>query len=269
MVTVRADAAADRGEALLAFDGVRAATGDPDRPSELTLAVRQGEIVGLLSAEPLDAGPLGSESAGVLRLALGLERPASGRVALFGTDLAGASRAQQAPLRARVGVVWRGGALFDDEDVAGNVGFPLRQLRRRPAVEVARAVRESLLLVGLEHIEHLRADELADGVRCRVALARAVVHRPALLLLDDPSAGLDPLAADAVAQLVAQLRDRLGLGVLVVTRDARWVLPIADRVAILRGGHVVAAGCAADVRANADPAVQQLLAGRAVGPLVP
>ena len=267
MVTARADAATVRDEPLLAFDGVRAATGDRERPSDLTLAVPRGAIVALLSAEPLDAGPLGS--AAVLRLALGLERPAGGRVTLFGTSLAGATRARRAALRARVGVVWRGGALFDDEDVADNVGFPVRQLQRCPAAAVARAVRESLLLVGLEHIEHVRTDELADGVRCRVALARAVAHRPELLLLDDPSAGLDPLAADAVAQLVVQLRDRLGLSVLLVSRDARWALPIADRVAVLRGGRIAVAGSAADVRAAPDPAIQQLLAPRAVGPLAP
>jgi len=267
VVSARADSTAGRDEPLLAFEAVGMATGDPEQPCELTLGVPRGAIVALLSAEPLDAGPLAS--AAVLRLALGLEQPASGRVTLFGTNLADVSRAQQASLRARVGVVWRGGALFDDADVAGNVGFPLRPLQRRPAVEVARAVRESLLLVGLEHIEHVPVDELAAGVRCRVALARAVVQRPALLLLDDPSAGLDPLAADAVARLVVQLRDRLGLAVLLVSRDARWSLPIADHVAVLRGGRIVAAGSAADLRASADPAVQQLLTPRAVGPLVP
>lgn len=267
MVTARADVGPVGDTPLLAFDEVRAATGDPERPSEITLAVRPGAIVALLSAEPLDAGPLASGA--LPRLALGLERAAGGRVVLFGTPLEGASRAQRAALRARVGVVWRGGALFDDDDVAGNVGFPLRQLQRRPGPEVARAVRESLLLVGLEHIEHVRADELAAGVRVRVALARAIAHRPELLLLDDPSGGLDPLAADAMAQLVVQLRDRLGLGVLVVSRDACWALPIADHVAVLRGGRIVAAGSAAEVRAVADAAVQQLLAPRAVGPLRP
>jgi phospholipid/cholesterol/gamma-HCH transport system ATP-binding protein len=262
-----ARAATARAEPVLAFDGVRPAAGDPEQPSDVTLAVPRGAIVALLSAEALDATSL--RSSALLRLALGLERPARGRVTLFGADLATASRAERAALRQRVGVVWRGGALFEDDDVADNVGFPLRRGRKRPADEVAWAVRESLLLVGLEHIEHVRADELAGGVRSRVALARAIAHRPELLLLDDPGAGLDPLAADAMSQLVAQLRDRLELTVLVVSRDARWSLPIADHVAILRGGRIVTAGRADDVRASADPAVRQLLAARAVGPLAP
>jgi ABC-type transporter Mla maintaining outer membrane lipid asymmetry ATPase subunit MlaF len=125
---------------------------------------------------------------------------------------------------------------------------------------VARAVRESLLLVGLKHVEHRAADALPDDVRARVALARAVAHRPELLLLDEPAAGLDPIAADAVRELVRQLRHRLGIAVVLLARDPAFALPIADHAAVLHAGRIAAHGPPAALRACPDPAVQQLLA---------
>jgi ABC-type transporter Mla maintaining outer membrane lipid asymmetry ATPase subunit MlaF len=123
--------------------------------------------------------------------------------------------------------------------------------------------------VGPAQIDHVRADERAGGVRSRAALARPTAHGREVWLLDARGAGLYPLAADAMRPLGALLRHRLELTVLLVSRDARWALPIADHVAILRGGRIVTAGRDDDVCASADPAVRQLLAARAVGPLAP
>src|SRR5690606_9080293 len=168
-----------------------------------------------------------------------------------------------------IGVVWSGGALFPDRDVAGNVGFVLRELLGRPREEAARAVRESLLLVGLKHVEHRAVETLTDGVRQPVALARAIAHRPELLLLDEPAGGLDPVAADALRTLVGQLRARLGVTIVVASRDPGWALPIADSAAVLHAGAIVAEGPPARLRVAPDAAVQQLLAGRAHGPIEP
>jgi ABC-type transporter Mla maintaining outer membrane lipid asymmetry ATPase subunit MlaF len=145
----------------------------------------------------------------------------------------------------------------------------LREVQCRPRPEVERAVRESLLLVGLKHVEHLRVDALPEGAQRRVALARAIAHRPELLLLDEPAAGLDPVGADAVRELVGQLRERLGLAVLVATRDPGFALRAADRIAVLHRGGIAAEGTPDALRRAPDEAVQQLLAGRAHGPIVP
>jgi phospholipid/cholesterol/gamma-HCH transport system ATP-binding protein len=216
VVSTAAGSDGPHGGPLLTFEGVRVRGEDPERARDVTLAVPPGAIVALRCDET--RGGSAGLPASLLRAAVGLERPASGRITLFGRALATTARAERAVLRRRVGLVFRGGALFDDETVADNVGFALRRGPRRSSEEIAWAIRESLLLVGLEHIEHLRADELADGVRARVALARAVAHRPELLLLDEPAAGLAPPDADIVHQLIPQLRDRLGLSVLLLTR---------------------------------------------------
>jgi phospholipid/cholesterol/gamma-HCH transport system ATP-binding protein len=262
VVSAPAAVAPAAGVASVELDGLRAVAGEREVLRDLSLAAPRGAITALV-------GAAGAGKSTALRLALGLIRPEGGRARLLGCDLAAAAPAERAAVLRRVGIVWPGGALFADRDVAGNVGFALREVQRRPREEVARAVRESLLLVGLKHVEHLPVDSLADGVRRRVALARAVAHRPELLLLDEPAGGLDPVAADAVRELIRQLRDRLGLGVVVATRDPAWAFPIAEHVAILHGGRAAAEGSPAAVRATADPAVQQLLAGRAYGPIEP
>jgi ABC-type transporter Mla maintaining outer membrane lipid asymmetry ATPase subunit MlaF len=249
-------------EAPFALEGLGARAGDRELLAELSFAAPRGAIGALV-------GAAGSGKSTALRVALGLARAFAGRALLLGRELAAAPRAERAAVLARVGVVWPGGALFPDRDVAGNVGFALREVQGRPREEVARAVRESLLLVGLKHVEHRAVDELPDGLRRRVALARAVAHRPELLLLDEPAGGLDPVAADAMRELVRQLRDRLGLTVVLFTRDPAWALPIAEHAAVLHAGRVAAEGSPAALGASPDPAVQQLLAGRAHGPIEP
>lgn len=256
MSVAAAAPAAPAGAAPFALDAVTLRLAGRDVLEGLSCAAPPGAIVALV-------GAAGAGKSSALRVALGLVRPTAGRALLFGRALAGAGRAERRALLRRVGVVWPGGALFPDLDVAGNVGFALRAIARRPREEVARAVHEGLLLVGLKHVEHLAVDELDRGVRRRVALARAVAHRPELLLLDEPAGGLDPVAAGIVRELVRQLRDRLGLTVVLATRDPAWALATAERVAVLRAGRVVADEAAGALTAAE---VQRLLGGRERAP---
>ncbi|HEY8494426.1 MAG TPA: ATP-binding cassette domain-containing protein [Myxococcota bacterium] len=257
-------AAAERAPASAPFvlEGLHADGEGGALLRELHFAAPRGAIAALI-------GAAGSGKSTALRIALGLARASGGRALVLGRDLALAPRAERLAVLRRVGAVWPGGALFPERDVAANVGFALREVWGRPREEVERAVRESLLLVGLKHVEHLAVDALGEGARRRVALARAVAHRPELLVLDEPAGGLDPVAADAVRTLVRQLRDRLALTVVVATRDPAWALPIADHAAVLHEGRVVAAGSPATLRQSAEPAVRQLLAGSAHGPIAP
>jgi phospholipid/cholesterol/gamma-HCH transport system ATP-binding protein len=262
VVSAPAAAPAAPGEPAFVLERLSACAGGRELLRGLSFAAPRGAIVALL-------GAAGSGKTTALRLALGLALPDGGRALVLGRELAIVARTERAAILRRIGVVWPAGALFPDRDVAGNVGFVLREVQRRPREEVARAVRESLLLVGLKHVEHLAVDELPEGVRRRVALARAVAHRPELLLLDEPAAGLDPIAADAIRELVRQLRDRLALSVVVASCDPAWALPIVEHAAVLHEGRIAAEGAPAALRAAAHPAVQQLLAGRAHGPIAP
>ncbi|HTY18379.1 MAG TPA: ATP-binding cassette domain-containing protein [Myxococcota bacterium] len=242
--------------------GVARRAGDREVLADVSLAVPRGSITALL-------GVRGAGKSLLLRLALGLEPPDRGAVALLGRAPASLHGPERARLLARVGVVFTGGALFTDWSVARNVGFLSAAVQRRPPADVARAVRESLLLVGLKQVEHERADALSPGARQRVALARAIAHRPELLLLDDATGELDPIGTEAFLELVAQLRERLGLTVLAATRDPRAAFRIADRVAMLHGGRIAAEGIPDEIRRHPDAALQQLLAGRAHGPIAP
>ena len=231
----RGDAAAPA--AVLEASGVAKACGDRDVLDGLDFAVARGEFVALFGAS-------GAGKSLLLRLLLGLERPDAG----------------SASLRARCGVVFEQNALFEDRSVEDNVALALRAAPKRPAVALRRAVHESLVLVGLKHVEHLRPRALPAGARRRVALARAIVHEPELLIVDEPAAGLDPIAGAAIHEVIAQLRTRLDLTVLVATRDPQRALALADRGAFLHGGRIVPPG-------HSEAALHQLLQSRPHGPI--
>lgn len=251
---------------LLALEEAGRSDGERAVLRGVSFELAPGTLVALVGAS-------GAGKSLVVRLLLGLEACDAGRVRLLGHELGPGPEPLAAPERARLarrlGVVWPTDALFEGQSVARNVGFLLREVLRRPASEVARAVRESLLLVGLKHVEHVRVDDLAAGARRRVALARAIAHGPALLVLDEPAADLDPVGADAIGALVGQLRDRLGLGVLVATRDVGFARRVAQRLLVLHEGRIVADGAPDAVLRAPHEAVQQLLSGRAHGPIAP
>ncbi len=224
----------------------------------VSIAVAAGEHAVVLGAS-------GAGKSLLLRVALGLEPADAGRVELLGQDLAVVGRGARAALRSRVGVLLASDALFEERSVEENVALGVRARSREAA---RRAVREALLLVGLKHVEHRRPAALAAGERRRVALARAIAGRPALLVADEPAAALDPVAAGAMHVLLAQLRVRLELAVLVATRDPR-ALEGADRAHFLHGGRIAAADRPDLLRKRPDLALQQLLGGRPYGPIAP
>jgi ABC-type transporter Mla maintaining outer membrane lipid asymmetry ATPase subunit MlaF len=176
-------------------------------------AMARGESVVLHGAN-------GAGKSLLLRLWLGLERPDAGSVRLLGGDPARGSARERRALLARTGVVFEQDALFEDRSVRDNVALALAAVPGRSAAASHRAVHESLLLVGLKHVDHLRPRALPAGTRRRVALARAIAHRPELLLVDEPAAALDPPSASALHELLSQLHTRLDLSLLVTTRAA-------------------------------------------------
>lgn len=253
---------APAGEEVATLIGVRKAFGSHVVFDGLELSVPRGEISAVI-------GPSGSGKSLMLRHLLGLEPYDAGSVRLLGHEVRDLSAERHAELMMRIGMLFQFGALFDSLTVAENVGFALRHVHKRPEAEIRRRVRESLLLVGLKDVEALYPAQLSGGMRKRVALARAIAHQPEVLLVDEPTTGLDPIASDAIDELILQLRQRLGVTVLAITHDIRAAFKIANRVSMLYRGRIVASGTPQELRASPDEVVQQFLAGRAHGPITP
>ena len=194
---------------------------------DIDLSVARGEVVALV-------GGSGSGKTTLLRHMIGLTRPASGTVSLFGEPLfSGGAREQQARRR-RFGVLFQHGALFSALTVAENIGFPLRELGVATVAEIRDLVALKLAMVELEpSTALLMPSQLSGGMIKRVALARALALEPELLLLDEPTAGLDPDRSDAFVSLVRSLQDQLGLTVVLVTHDIDTLASLASKVAIL------------------------------------
>ncbi|WP_407277823.1 ATP-binding cassette domain-containing protein [Aromatoleum evansii] len=193
----------------------------------LDLTVQRGEVVALV-------GGSGSGKTTLLRHIIGLTRPAAGEVSVFGAPLFSGSVREQRMRRRRFGVLFQHGALFSAMNVAENIGFPLRELRLATDAEIANLVALKLSLVELEPATALLMPaELSGGMVKRVALARALALEPELLLLDEPTAGLDPDRSMAFVELVLSLQRQLGLTVVLVTHDVDTLAALATKIAIL------------------------------------
>jgi len=227
---------------------------------KLDLAIRRGAVTAIM-------GPSGTGKTTLLRLITGQLRADAGRVVVDGRDVAQLSRRELYAMRRRMGMLFQNGALLTDLDVFENVAFPLREHARLPERLVRNLVLSKLHAVGLRGAAPLSPQQLSGGMARRVALARAIVMDPQLLLYDEPFAGLDPISMGVVMRLIRSLNDALGISSIVVTHDVREISQIADSSYILSGGQVVASGTPAELREHPSPVVQQFMEGLADGPV--
>nr|WP_250901525.1 MULTISPECIES: ATP-binding cassette domain-containing protein [unclassified Dyella] len=221
----------------------------------LDLDVRRGEILGVV-------GGSGTGKSVLLRTIVGLRRPTSGQVQVFGQDLLRLPQEQRSRIERRFGVLFQNGALFSSQNVVENIAMPLIEHARlkRPEAEALGAVK--LALAGLpQGTEHKYPSELSGGMVKRAALARALALDPEILFLDEPTAGLDPISAAAFDQLILTLRDALGLTVFLVTHDLDTLYTICDRVAVLSQKKVLVCDRLDVVAQNPDPWVQSYFHG--------
>lgn len=226
----------------------------------LNLAVMPGEILVIV-------GRSGTGKSVFLKHLIGLMRPDSGRVLVDGEDLHQARWRQLARLRERFGMLFQGGALFDSLTVAENVAFPLREKTRLSEAEIAKVVDEVLQDVGLAGVGQRLPDQLSGGMRKRVALARALAHRPEIMLFDEPTTGLDPILVRSIHQLIADTQAHLGYTAVVVSHELPRVFDIASRVAMLHDGVLIEVAPPEQFQNSLNPVVQQFIAGRLEGPL--
>jgi phospholipid/cholesterol/gamma-HCH transport system ATP-binding protein len=226
----------------------------------IRIGIRRGDVTAIM-------GPSGTGKTTLLRLITGQLRPDAGRVIVDGLDVARLGRRDLYALRRRMGMLFQNGALLTDLDVFENVAFPLREHARLPERIVRNLVLTKLHAVGLRGAAQLQPQQLSGGMARRVALARAIVMDPQILLYDEPFAGLDPISMGVVMRLIRSLNDALGISSIVVTHDVREISQIADMSYILADGQVVASGTPRELHDHPSPIVHQFMAGLADGPV--
>lgn len=222
----------------------------------IDLVVERGEALALV-------GGSGSGKTTLLREVVGLAMPSAGSVRLFGSDLRRGGRRERRELQRRFGLLFQNGALFSALNVFDNIALPLRELRQLPEAMIRDLVMLKLSLVELEPRDAARMPaELSGGMVKRVGLARALALDPELLLLDEPTAGLDPARSQSLLRLLRALTQELGLTVVMVTHDIETLSKFATRIAVLADQRIVADGPLAEVARCPHPFVREFFSSR-------
>lgn len=203
----------------------------------------------------------------VLKHMIGLIRPDQGQVLVGGQDITQMDDRELNQVRRRFGMLFQDAALFDSMNVGDNVAFPIREHTKLGAAEVRRLVGEKLAMVGLTGAEVKMPSQLSGGMRKRAGLARAIALEPEIILFDEPTTGLDPLLTDAINRLIKETQARLNITAVVISHDLAGAYRIANNIAMLYQGRIVASGSPDEIRASQDPVVQQFIHGRAEGPI--
>ncbi|WP_193212418.1 ABC transporter ATP-binding protein [Luteolibacter marinus] len=242
------------GEPFIRVRGLEQKFGEQHVLRGVDLDICGGETLALI-------GGSGAGKSVLLKHLPGLLQPWKGSVEVDGTDISTLNERELAPFRRKVGIMFQGGALFDSMTVGQNIAFPLRESGEKDEREIARRVSETLEIVRLPGQEQKMPSDLSGGMRKRVALARAVVDRPACVLYDEPHAGLDPITADSIDHLIRDLNEHFGMTSVVVTHEMRSVFHIADRVVFLEKGRIYWSGPAAELKVTRDPVLRPFVDG--------
>ena len=237
-----------------------ASLGDRVILERVTLSIPRGKVTVLMGAS-------GGGKTTVLRLIGGQQKANTGHVLFDGQDVGQMAQSALYAARRRMGMLFQFGALFTDLSVFDNVAFPLREHTQLPPALVRDIVLMKLNAVGLRGARDLMPSEISGGMARRVAMARAMVLDPELIMYDEPFAGLDPIALGTAARLIRELNDALGITSLIVSHDLEETFRIADKVIILANGRIAAEGTPDQVRTSTDPLVHQFVNALSEGPV--
>ncbi len=226
--------------------------GDQKILDGVSLTVEPGEIMVIM-------GGSGSGKSTLLRYLLGLHRADGGEIRLFGKDISTLNSREWMALRRKIGVSFQGGALFNSMDVGENVRMPLREHTSLDENTMRIMARMKLEVVNMAGFEHLMPAQLSGGMIKRAALARAIVMDPAILFFDEPSAGLDPVVAADLDNLILRIRDAMQVSMVVVTHELESAFKIADRITVLDRGRILMIGTVDEVRGSDNPRIRNLL----------
>lgn len=238
---------------MIRLRGVSKAFGEIAVLDDVSLDVPLGQTTAII-------GPSGVGKSVTLKLIVGLIRADAGVVEVFGTDMGRAAERELYAVRRRLGMLFQDGALFDSMSVGQNVGFPLEhhcpELRPRERRE---RVEEALATVGLPGFHDRSPSELSGGQRKRVGLARAIITKPEIVLFDEPTSGLDPLTSEAIDELILEMKERLHVTFVIISHDIVGTLKVADHIAMLYGGRIVAWAPRAEFLHSPEPLVRRFL----------
>lgn len=226
----------------------------------LNLEVEQGQSRVII-------GGSGSGKSVILKHIIGILKPDRGDVFIEGVNITTLKDNELYEVRKKFGMLFQMAALFDSMNVWENVGFSLMRHKNMRPKDVKEIAIEKLKMVGLIGVESLSPAELSGGMKKRVGLARAIAHEPEILLYDEPTTGLDPITADAINDLIIEMRERLSVTSVAITHDMNSAYKIADRISMLYEGQIIQSGSPDEIKNTEDPFVRQFITGSAVGPI--
>jgi len=233
-----------------------------------TTAVLRGIDLEIETGETMVViGQSGSGKSVLLKHLIGILKPDKGEIYIDGLEITSLGEEELQRITRKFGMLFQASALFDSLTVGENVSFGLERYTDHSPAEIKRIVAESLNKVGLEGIEGLMPYELSGGMRKRVGLARAIAYGPEIILYDEPSTGIDPIRADAINDLINDLKRDLSVTSVVITHDMVSSYKVADRIAMLYEGRIIEIGTPAEIQASSNPIIQQFIHGQAHGPI--
>jgi phospholipid/cholesterol/gamma-HCH transport system ATP-binding protein len=247
-----AAAASQPAEPVIEVEKLVTHYGDREILHGVDMTVNRGEIMVIM-------GGSGSGKTTLLRHLLGLEKATSGSIKLLGQELTEMSDLELYQFSKRMGVAFQGGALFSSMSVGENVMLPLVEHTNLDPETMQIMMRMKLEIVKLAGFEDLMPSELSGGMIKRAAFARAVIMDPSILFADEPSAGLDPVVSSSLDELILELKDALGMSIVVVTHELESAFRIADRITMLDKGHILTIGTVDELRNSDNERVQRLL----------
>ena len=239
-------------EPQISVRNLRVSYGEQEILHGIGFDVVQGETLAIL-------GGSGSGKSTLLRALVGLEKPSRGEIWIRGRDLANTSAAEMDELRKKIGMSFQGGALFGSMTVGENVALPLREHTQLEDSTIEIILRLKLQQVGLDGFEYYTPSQLSGGMKKRAAIARALALDPEILFFDEPSAGLDPIIAAGIDQLILELKRAFRMTIIVVTHELASAFLIADRMLLIDKGNIVALGTPEEMRSSRQPRVRQFL----------
>ena len=237
---------------VISLRDLRVSYGEREILHGISFNVQAGETLVIL-------GGSGSGKSTLLRTLVGLEKPSAGEIWIQGRDIAKTSTAEMDAIRRKIGMSFQGGALFGSMTVGENVALPLREHTRLKDSTIEIILRLKLQQVGLEGFEYYMPAQLSGGMKKRAAVARAMAMDPEILFFDEPSAGLDPIIAAGIDQLILELKRAFRMTIIVVTHELASAFLIADRMLLIDKGNIVALGTVEEMRASTQPRVRQFL----------